>query len=535
MIKKLLLAICFLLIPVIVEATITGCIFGQSNGGQMQCGYESLYNGCGSTSANTNVMMWKGSSWGTTGPTTGANGSEGLTALGNAINNATGQPVQLIDVAYGSSSIYKSTNEGVGWWWDDTTDTTAGCTINGITCTGNYTTQKAIITAATGGHCDFIVLMNGEGEGFRIYNSSCTICGTNPPSPNTWNQSWYITHYTAFLNQLRSDFGNVPIIQSQLATGTAYGNGTGFDSSWSNLREFNKAVIANFSHAYIGDATVNFTLASPSNAALHWTSAGYAQAGLEIAQTFLYDQGYVSWYKGPTITGLNAVDSTHTDILIQHSGGTDFTPTTGIGGFAETCGGSALTISAAARQTATSIRLTHGACSNTRVATYMYGVAPLTYGTGNAGTPVTDNSTLSYALEPNINITQIAGTTYTISGTISGAVQSGVTVACTGQTSTTTAGDGTYSFAGLSAGSYTVTPSKTGYTFSPFVLTPTISNADITGENFTSSGTNGACGTSNGQTFSSRFHGSDVVCSAASSTPKDDSPVTGSADALITT
>jgi hypothetical protein len=116
----------------------------------------------------------------------------------------------------------------------------------------------------------------------------------------------------------------------------------------------------------------------------------------------------------------------------------------------------------------------------------MYGVYPLTYGTGNSGTPVTDNSTLSYALEPNINITQ-AASTYTISGTVSGAVQSGVTVACTGQTSTATAGDGTYSFAGLSAGSYTITPSKTGYTFSPTTRTPTISSENITGQDFTAS------------------------------------------------
>ena len=79
--------------------------------------------------------------------------------------------------------------------------------------------------------------------------------------------------------------------------------------------------------------------------------------------------------------------------------------------------------------------------------------------------------------------------TYTIFGTVSGAIQSGVTVNLTGtnSTSTTTASDGTYSFAGLSSGSYTITPSLSGYTFSHSTLTPTISSAYITGENFTSS------------------------------------------------
>jgi hypothetical protein len=80
-------------------------------------------------------------------------------------------------------------------------------------------------------------------------------------------------------------------------------------------------------------------------------------------------------------------------------------------------------------------------------------------------------------------------TTYSISGTISGAAQSGITVNLTGTSSasTTTASDGTYSFMGLSAGSYMMTPGKTGYTFSPTTLTPTITTSNITGKNFTAS------------------------------------------------
>lgn len=419
--KKLILIFTILLwaLPLYATCNFYVGFFGQSNGGQMTCKYEDQTDGCTIATANPNVYMWwNNTKWISPGKGSGSGSdSAGLVAFGNAINNATGCNVYMVDVAFGSSSIFASTNEGFGWWWDDLNDTTSS------TYNTNYTTQKAIITAATGGHLDAIILMNGDGEGFRVYNSACpssTCTNGTPPRPNTWNQAWYTTHYTAFLNQLRSDFGNVPIIQSQLATCTTYGNKTGFDTSWSNVREFNKTAIANFTHAYIGDTTVNFALASGG---MHWTAAGYAQAGLELAQAFLYDKGYVTWYKGPTITGLNAVDSTHTDIIIQHSGGNDFTPTTGIGGFALTCGGSAVTINSAVRETSTSIRLNHGVCTGTREATYMYGVAPLTYGTGNAGTPVTDNSTLYYALEPNINITQVSGTTYTISGTINGTVQ----------------------------------------------------------------------------------------------------------------
>lgn len=83
-----------------------------------------------------------------------------------------------------------------------------------------------------------------------------------------------------------------------------------------------------------------------------------------------------------------------------------------------------------------------------------------------------------------------AGATYTISGTISGAVADGVTVNLTGAATATTVtnGSGAYSFAGLANGSYTITPSLTGYTFSPPSISETISGADLTGVDFTSAG-----------------------------------------------
>jgi Bacterial Ig-like domain (group 2)/SdrD B-like domain/Domain of unknown function (DUF5122) beta-propeller len=81
--------------------------------------------------------------------------------------------------------------------------------------------------------------------------------------------------------------------------------------------------------------------------------------------------------------------------------------------------------------------------------------------------------------------------TYAISGTASGAASSGVTIALTGASSatTTTDGSGNYSFAGLANGNYAVTPSKAGCTFSPPSLSPTINNADATGQNFTAATT----------------------------------------------
>ncbi len=80
-----------------------------------------------------------------------------------------------------------------------------------------------------------------------------------------------------------------------------------------------------------------------------------------------------------------------------------------------------------------------------------------------------------------------APTTHAISGIVGGAVAAGVTIALSGAGSatTTTAANGTYAFSGLADGGYTLTPSLTGYTFSPASLSVTLAGADAAGRSFT--------------------------------------------------
>ena len=77
-------------------------------------------------------------------------------------------------------------------------------------------------------------------------------------------------------------------------------------------------------------------------------------------------------------------------------------------------------------------------------------------------------------------------TTFSISGTVSGAVSSGVTITLSGTSSATTQTDanGNYSFSSLANGTYTVTPTLTGYTFTPTSSTKTVSGSSITAVDF---------------------------------------------------
>lgn len=88
------------------------------------------------------------------------------------------------------------------------------------------------------------------------------------------------------------------------------------------------------------------------------------------------------------------------------------------------------------------------------------------------------------------SFTSAAAQQYSISGkatTASGAAMSGVLMTLNGARTSTATTDiyGKYKFTGLSGGSYTIAPSKTGYSFTPANRIAAISGASMTGQNFT--------------------------------------------------
>jgi Carboxypeptidase regulatory-like domain/SdrD B-like domain len=110
--------------------------------------------------------------------------------------------------------------------------------------------------------------------------------------------------------------------------------------------------------------------------------------------------------------------------------------------------------------------------------------------TGYTFTPSSQSATINGANVTGVNFTAAvqSGQTYSISGTISPVTGgSGATVTLSGKASatTTTNGSGSYTFSGLTNGTYAVTPSHTGYTFTPSSQSATINGANITAVNFT--------------------------------------------------
>jgi hypothetical protein len=146
------------------------------------------------------------------------------------------------------------------------------------------------------------------------------------------------------------------------------------------------------------------------------------------------------------------------------------------------------TLSLSGESTATTTASSSGTYTFSGLSAGTYAVTPSASGFGF--NPTTQAASISTSDITGVNFTSKAQTspTFTLSGTISPAsAGNGAAVVLTGPVGATATANssGAYSFPGLSSGTYSVTPSKSGFTFSPTTQTATVANANVTGVNFT--------------------------------------------------
>jgi Bacterial Ig domain/Carboxypeptidase regulatory-like domain len=158
------------------------------------------------------------------------------------------------------------------------------------------------------------------------------------------------------------------------------------------------------------------------------------------------------------------------------------------GTISPTAGGSAATVNLTGAANATTTANASGAYLFSGLANGTYTVSPEQAGFGFS--PASQNATINDANVTGLNFaaTSKSGMTFTISGTISPAAGgSGATITLNGAANATTTANasGAYNFSGLSDGVYAITPTHTGFTFSPASLNSTIKGGNVTGVNFT--------------------------------------------------
>jgi hypothetical protein len=146
-------------------------------------------------------------------------------------------------------------------------------------------------------------------------------------------------------------------------------------------------------------------------------------------------------------------------------------------------GGNAVTVKLTSGSTtvATVTSTSAGAYTFTGIANGSYTVTPTN--TGFAFTPTSAAVTVNQA-NATVAAFSSAVQTFTVAGTISGTGGNAATVKLASGSTTvatvTATSAGAYSFTGIANGSYTVTPTKTGFTFTPASAAVTVNGANVT-------------------------------------------------------
>jgi hypothetical protein len=150
---------------------------------------------------------------------------------------------------------------------------------------------------------------------------------------------------------------------------------------------------------------------------------------------------------------------------------------------AESGKGALVTLSGTASQTATADN--SGTYTFIGLVDGTYAVTPSKAGFAFSPTSQSVPINGGNATVPSFTATMVS--TWTISGTITGGSSTTVTLAQSGTTIGTAVADvsGRYSFANIANGTYTITPSKTGFTFSPTIQSVPINGANAINIDFT--------------------------------------------------
>jgi hypothetical protein len=208
------------------------------------------------------------------------------------------------------------------------------------------------------------------------------------------------------------------------------------------------------------------------------TGTSYVDSQVSTAGTY--------YYAVQATGAAAAVSQFSTCLTITPSGATT---TWALGGVITSSGSAAgisgVTVSTSGGSTTTG---PNGAWAITGLANGSYTVTPSL--SGYTFSPATRSATIASADVTGLNFTGTPTvTTYSITGA---AGTPSATVSYSGAVSGSAVADasGNYSISGLTAGSYTLTPSKSGFTFSPASLSVTV-GPNATGKNFTATPTGG--------------------------------------------
>ncbi|MBW2434698.1 MAG: hypothetical protein JRF36_13910 [Deltaproteobacteria bacterium] len=283
-------------------------------------------------------------------------------AFGNRIIERLGIPIGLLDFGVNGSGLRKEADWGTGYWADTRPDSIYNRFINGV--------------AAVGGMLEYVIWIQGEADAAK----------------GTVTQEEYAFSLTHFIeNQIRIDIVNgsqreqLPFLIVMMIRRPG-----GRDEPHQAIRNAQVQVVESVSNCYLAATTLDLK----NHGRQHLTPKAYIAMGQRAAQAVLYVVGKETYHRGPQVIAAGQIDARTVEIKIQHHGGNDFAPVSGISGWEIIAGGRRVPIQEVYRHDARTIRIvTAQPLSGPASIRYLYGAVP------DVKRPVMDNSPLSLPLE----------------------------------------------------------------------------------------------------------------------------------------
>jgi len=304
-------------------------ITGQSNGWYW-------FNDTGAATPNAGVTVYDG------GWLTPRAQDRGAVAFGNYYNNISGIPVCVVQSAVAATALRIEADSGSGHWLSATDARD-----------DKYTTVFQPTFSAIGGVIAGLIWIQGE----RDARSGIV------------TQTEYKQSLQTLFGYFRADTNNaaLPIVVSYVGKGSA---ATDVDADFQAIRDAQVSIVETDTNA-IGFHVLDVAQRDTIHDADHTTRAQRA------AHQSAFQHGFATYGHEPVIINATKVSSTVIDVNIQHYGGTDFTPTTGITGFEVFDNGTHVAITSVVHQTPTSIRITlTNTLTGKATLRYLYGANP---------------------------------------------------------------------------------------------------------------------------------------------------------------
>lgn len=324
-------------------------MYGQSN----MLGISSQSDGSPPAAA-AQTSYYSASNSGTlnTGTWATVPAANGVRELLNGINSATGVPVAAMNAAVSGVAI-GALMQSAG--------------------TNYFETMAGWL--ADVGDVEMIVWHQGEGDA----------AGTGATIPS------YVSNQSTLHSQLIALTGRTKAQMPYVLAGLGNSTSSGTDANWDAMQRALLDCATTNASTYYSHSNMD-VVRLPADV-FHYDGASQGRAGKRYAQSIATVLGVSSGFPRSSIVSAATVDATHTDVTLAHSMGTDFTPTSGATGFdlSGDNGGTWAAATAADRQSATVLRLTHAslATNSQRLLRYQYGKSP------DVSNPLKNNSALT--------------------------------------------------------------------------------------------------------------------------------------------